>query len=375
MSKADTQVKWFHSTMAGAPVLSGQPGAMIALIDACLINGFSTRTPDSITVASGVATVALSAGNPYEKHAVIKITGASQPALNDEWRIRTAAANGLTFLCPGVPDGIVTGASLIRAPAGWSKPFADTNKAVYRSLHPLASGICLRIDDTHAQFPRVRGYEDMTGIDTGTNPFPTFAQVTEINYSWAKSNVATTAPRRWTLIADGLFFWFLPDWYSDTPYPAPLHRFGDFVPFNPNCTHPVVMSAYTDGVNTHSWKGGYDVSPSDSGGTYAPRSYFDNTYAPTLRRSFSAWGAWRNVDGGAQPHSPAFPAYVANGNSTSDSVGGTAPGIYFVPDRRLDWANRSFLEIGERAFLRVEVIYSSSEKGYFVLFDITEPWR
>ena len=109
MSKANTEVKWFHSDMLDAPVLRGQAGALIELLDACLINGFSTRTPDSITVTSGVATVALSAGNPYEKHAVIKITGASVAALNDEWRIDTTAASSLTFLCPGVPDGAARG--------------------------------------------------------------------------------------------------------------------------------------------------------------------------------------------------------------------------------------------------------------------------
>jgi hypothetical protein len=37
----------------------------------------------------------------------------------------------------------------------------------------------LRVDDTHTQFPRVVGYESMTGInDNLTGPFPTATQAT-----------------------------------------------------------------------------------------------------------------------------------------------------------------------------------------------------
>ena len=370
----DTQVKWFHSNMLGAPVLRGEAGALIELLDACLINGFSPRTPDSITVASGVATVALSTGNPYEKHAVIKITGASVAALNDEWRISAAAASSLTFLCPGVPDGAVTGASIIRAGAGWEKPFTDTQKAVYRSLHPLASGVCLRIDDTDARYPRVRGYEDMTGINTGTNPFPTFAQRSADTYLWGKSDVATTSPRRWSLIGDGLFMWFLPDWSSNTPSPAPLHRFGDFLPYDASTLYPVLISGYTAAFSTSPWVSGHGAVPDDTASVYAPRDYVSNAYAPSNRANHTAWRGWRDV---ASPpaQSPAYPAYVVNGSTNISSAAGQSPGVFWVPDRRLDWAKRSVFEAGDRAFLRVEVIGISTGSGNFVLFDIKGPWQ
>ncbi|MCK2086731.1 hypothetical protein MXC99_00795 [Thauera aromatica] len=171
-TKADTSVKWFHSGMADAPVLRGQAGALIELLDACLINGFSTRSPDSVVVAGGVATVSISAGNPYDKHAVIAISGASEAALNAEWRIDTSAATSFTFLCPGVADGTVTGAALKRAGAGWSKPFADTNVAVYQSLDPASTQLYLRVNDADARYTRVRGYEQMTDANTGTGLFP-----------------------------------------------------------------------------------------------------------------------------------------------------------------------------------------------------------
>ena len=161
MAKADTSVKWFHSGMIDAPVLSGQAGKLIELLDACLINGFSTRTPDSIVVAGGVATVSIGAGNPYEQHAVVEISGANNAALNAEWRIDTASASSFTFLCPGVLDGTVAGSVVKRAGAGWGKPFSGANIAAYQSVDPASTQLYLRVNDNDARFSRVRGYENM----------------------------------------------------------------------------------------------------------------------------------------------------------------------------------------------------------------------
>lgn len=143
MAKADTSVKWFHSEMPDAPVLSGQVGKLIELLDACLINGFSVRTPDSIVVSEGVATVSISAGNPYEKHAVVAISGASDAALNSEWRIDSSGGSSFTFLCPGVTNGTVTGASVKRAAAGWGTPFrARTSRLTSLSTRTAHNCIC-----------------------------------------------------------------------------------------------------------------------------------------------------------------------------------------------------------------------------------------
>ena len=375
MPKADTSVKWFHSDMPGAPVLRGEPGALIELLDACLISGFDARTPDSITVAGEVATVTLGGGNPYEKHAVITITGASVEALNAEWRIATSAASSFTFACPGVADGVATGAAVKRAPAGWSRPFADVNVAVYRSLHPQASGVCLHIDDSDAQYPRVRGYEDMTGIDVGTNPYPTFAQRPVDQYWWGKSNSASAEARPWTLVADGLYLWYLPAWYYTSDSPSPLHRFGDFSPFNPSASYPVLISAYANVFNPSAWWTGYDTHPATAQGTYGPRNFASNAYEPGNRAHHSAFRGWRTPLSPPPSQSPAYPAYIVNEANSPGLAAGQAPGILWVPDQRTDWVNRSVIEAGDRAFLCVQVIFRSTELNHFVLFDIRGPWR
>ena len=43
-SVVDTSVKHFHSGRVGAPVLTGAEGSMIALLDACVVNGFGLKS-------------------------------------------------------------------------------------------------------------------------------------------------------------------------------------------------------------------------------------------------------------------------------------------------------------------------------------------
>ena len=105
-------IKFFESTDAGAPTLNNAVGSMIAVLDACLITGYNSKSITSITVASGVATVVCTAhayANTYGK--AIRIAGAtgSFTALNKDTQIANVTTNGFTFLCPGVADGAATG--------------------------------------------------------------------------------------------------------------------------------------------------------------------------------------------------------------------------------------------------------------------------
>ena len=49
----DTTVKHFDSTMTGAPTLANVAGNLLAVLDACLVDGFGLKTVDSLVVASG----------------------------------------------------------------------------------------------------------------------------------------------------------------------------------------------------------------------------------------------------------------------------------------------------------------------------------
>lgn len=257
--------------MVDSPVLSGQPGKLVDLLDACLIDGFSTRTPDSVVVSGGVATVSISTGNPYEKHAVIAISGASETALNAEWRIDTAGASSLSFLCPGVSDGIVTGASVKRAGAGWGRPFGDTNKAVYQSIDPESTELFLRVDDNYGTCAYVRGYEDMTSADDGVNPFPLLSTKAPNAFQWVKSNASNGDARSWFLVADNksIHFCVYFSQYNTLASAAPAatwNFFGDLTgKFFPDDKFACVLAGYgSAGSPTQMTSGNFHLAQNSS---------------------------------------------------------------------------------------------------------------
>jgi len=86
--------------------------------------------------------------------------------------------------------------------AGWTKSFSGTNLAAYRmATTGGATGMYLRVDDTGTTTSRVVGYETMSDVNTGTNVFPTTAQLSGGGWVW-KSSTADAVARPWCLIAD-----------------------------------------------------------------------------------------------------------------------------------------------------------------------------
>ena len=168
---ADFPVKWMHDAMPRAPQLYKQTGSVIALLDALLVTGWGAMTPQRIHVEGGVATVQCNAGDTFLEHVVIEVSGAEQPALNGQHRVLTSAATSFTFATEAA-DGYATGTISIKAaPAGWEKVFAGENKAVYRSAAPNAPGTFYQIDDSVFGTTMLRGYADMSDVDTGDYPF------------------------------------------------------------------------------------------------------------------------------------------------------------------------------------------------------------
>jgi hypothetical protein len=216
MTTISNKVRLYRYSDANAPVLSGTAGALVTLLDACLVDGYDSKSINTLTVASGVATASISSGHSYDVGAVVRISGATPSALNGDWRV--AAADGTSFDFSveglGIADGAATGTiTALRAPAGWEKVYSDTNRAAYRSLdYASHNGMVLYVDDTGTTTARTRGYESMSDIDTGTGPFPTDAQSSG-GLWWGKSNTGDNSFRKWALVADPrrVTFAFAPD--------------------------------------------------------------------------------------------------------------------------------------------------------------------
>ncbi len=244
-SPVDTSVKFFTSAMLGAPILRGQAGSIIALLDACLVNGWGVQAASSCVVAGGVCTMTFPLDHAALVDSVIFVAGASLADLNGEQKVTVVEPNVLKF-ATALADGTATGTITAKmAPGGWEKKFTGTNLAVYKSLSVQANGHFLRVNDAGTTAARAVGYETMTAVSTGTLLFPTAAQVSGGHF-WQKSGVAGTVPIDWLIACDGRTFYLMPSWFigNGDGYQnyksAPLYTFGD----------PVNLGKSADPFNT-----------------------------------------------------------------------------------------------------------------------------
>ena len=126
------------------------------------------------------------------------------------------SANGIHYAdeTMGHPDLTSTAGSLvtllneIMPLAGFSIAFSGTNKAAYRADDIEDPRLFLRVDDSFGSNARLRGYETMSNVDTGTGPFPTDAQINGGFYLY-KANSAVARP--WRFFSDGRKLYFFND--------------------------------------------------------------------------------------------------------------------------------------------------------------------
>lgn len=190
-------VKVFKSTDYGAPANTNAAGALIAILDACLVNGYGSQTV-TITSTGGVATVTTPTAHALQNDTFIRIAGATQTQYNGDFPITVTGATTFTYAVTGSPASPATGTITSKvAPADWTKPFSGTNKAAYKQ-GAGSNGFYLRISDTTTSNARVKAFEAMTDVDTGTGDFPTEAQVAGGLYM---NKTDSSTPQRWVIVA------------------------------------------------------------------------------------------------------------------------------------------------------------------------------
>jgi hypothetical protein len=360
--------------MTGAPVMSGTAGALIGVLDACLINGFGSVVASSLVVVSGVATLTVSAGhglvNPGAASSVdvgivavvSGVTGALS-ALNKEWRVTVSSTTVLTWECGvAIPDGSAAGTiSVKHAPAGWTKAFSGTNLAAYKSSDITATGCYLRVDDTPAQYPTLVMYEAMTGINSGTGPAPTTGSL-----FFGKSDTANASARPWRVCSDSkMFFIFCK---LDNVNWSPNISFGDFLSYKPgdafNCM--LIAQATTTGY------GNLFSLSNNNAGSFISRSYTQIGGAVASGRY--SHGSCANIGNGV----------IVSLNLVDNSVcswpvecweglmsRGLVPGLYspmhvnYPPDGNVYLSSQ-----GKALFTQILL-----NATYRAMIDVTGPWR
>lgn len=392
-------VKWFSSAMQGAPSLTGTAGSLIAVLDACLKDGFGLLSVDSIVVASGVGTMTIGAGHLYKQWSVLAFAGVTgaMTGLNAQFKLKTATATQVTFDCPGVPDGTASGTITAKiAPLGWLKPFSGTNQAAYKSNDSNANGHFLSIDDTTTTTsPRALAYENMTAVMTGTKPFPTSGT----GVCWPKAN--SGAARRWLLVGDELLIFFHSAHGSNDNggcgvlFGDPIEEPGAVDPYNTLLIGPGGEVTGTSGPIGFGDLAAMNNSTDGANAAWVARAYhgLGGGFIDGLG-SFAGVGG--SVNSGSVNMYQYFPNPLNNHVSVSKMrfwdplvVRGVVPGIYYIMNRVAsvpyaytqhqvlppgtftdDLATKAMLVLGSGANTS-----AGADAPARVLIDIVGPWR
>ena len=219
-------------------------------------------------------------------------TGSGAPGV-----LANSAGTLITLLDKCLVDGW-TGTT----PAGWSKVYSGTNKAVYRA--PLGNRFYLRVDDSNANYAAVTMYETMSDVDTGTGKAPTAAHVSAGTVYWLKSSHSSAI---WYLVADEKFVMFHTqydtnfDWRNGTG-----GWFGDTVPYLSFDQYATLLHG--------------EASTSASSSSWV---------CSTSNNGAGSWlmHPWHGLWTGATPvlRAPASPMYTANESDNYTNIFTTTP--------------------------------------------------
>lgn len=182
------EATFYYNGMTGGPA-PGTAGAgdLITVLDACLVNGFNTVTLTSITRSGSTATATYTS-HGFKAGQLVYIAGANETEYNGNKRVLTVPdANTFTFTVSGTPATPATGTITAKTPGlGWTKDYTGTNLATFR---PAAGNRrWLRVDDTPTNNSIILGYNAMTAVSTGTDPFPNTTFVAANGLRIAKPN-------------------------------------------------------------------------------------------------------------------------------------------------------------------------------------------
>lgn len=334
--------------MAGAPSLTGAAGALIGVLDACLVNGFGSQTATSLVVASNVATLTLASAPAMEAGSVVNISGVTGAltALNADWVVTSATATTVVFATTGISDGTATGTITAKlSAAGWSKAFSGTNLAAYKSNSSSSPKHVLRVDDTGTTVARVVAYESMSDVNTGIAPFPTAAQMAGGLY-WAKSAAAGATVRNWYVMCDDRTAYVIIN--PNTGLNSYIYGFGDFNSLKASdafqtfiCGHNADTSAAV-AFTTAMGQGDLGYSNKTNQGIYVSRAVTGvGSSIPAIKQCLSHLGTAETYSGYGATLSPlsAFPNYADNAVQLSqvgifpatNGLRGTFRGIYHSP--------------------------------------------
>lgn len=146
-----TNVRHFLHTDPGAPQLTSVAGSLFAILDACLIDGFTAFSLLSLSIASNVATATTSTAHGLRDAAVVEIAGSSITEANGVFRVEVVDTTTFTFPVEA-DDGTASGTITAKMAAQGEWEIAEdgtaTAERIYKSTDVLAYDRSLYVQDT-----------------------------------------------------------------------------------------------------------------------------------------------------------------------------------------------------------------------------------
>ncbi|WRQ05418.1 tail assembly protein [Xanthomonas phage AhaSv] len=282
-----------------------------------------------------------------------------------------------------------------KAGAGWTKPYTGTNVAAFQQ-GAGSNGMFLRIDDTSTatsyRSAKVKGYEAMTDVNTGTpTSFPTPTQNADGAYWFTHYSSGSVAnPRPWRIVADEMFFYFMlstyPEYNDSNYYYNECYAFGDIIPYKPgDTTHTVLLGSWNvsspNSSESYPWQG-VSISSYMGSNRYvlmAARSY-TNLGGPIFlgwhsdhTKGSSTWGSGNLM----YPHGPdgglyLAPVWVHEAHVSPYSVRGIMPGLW-VPCH-MDGVFSQYQTFNGQGELAGKQFMARRHYNAAVCFEISDTW-
>lgn len=374
-------VKNYNSTQTGlTTLLSGTAGSRIAVLDACLINGFNSKTV-TITRSGTTATVTDTAHGRVTGDIVL-FSGADQADYNGEAKITVVNANSYTYQVANSPATPATGTITAKtAPAGsWSKIWSSSNKAAYKSADVAATGCVLYVDDTNALYATVKAYETFTDESTNSGLFGTAY--------WHGSSTSNSTARNFCLYADSRLFYFFAAWHASYLTQYDGAAFGDIVTFKAGDLYHCVLMGQTSNAPSYPYtNSGFSIKNNGSqAGQFLARSYSQLGSGLSFLKNGLGFGNSTSYFGA---HGAPFPNGPDNGfhvrypidiyeTSYSGNLRGYMPGFYDPqhpnPLNHLDTVS-NVVNLTGRTLQIVKLGNGSGTQNAALAIDITGPWR
>lgn len=207
-------VKFYTESMQGAGQTGDDAaGAMIAILKACLVDGFGALTPSALVWddAKQLAKATFGNGHAYAVDSIIVCSGSAVADYNGEHRVIEIDTNNIWFELDTVPLSDASGSISIKiAPLGWTITHANATNdiLIFKPAGDLGN-VSLRIDNTafsgwsgsYARLMKVAMVENVTDINTYDTIF---------EHRWPATG--KYSDKKWDLVGDNRMIFFMPEY-------------------------------------------------------------------------------------------------------------------------------------------------------------------